>query len=50
VSDERKMAREKKSDDEGKKMQREGLVGKSHTYRHCSISAMPWFRPMNEKW
>jgi hypothetical protein len=50
VNDEGKMTRKKKSDEEGKKKQRKGLVGKSHTYSHFSISAVPSFRPTNEKW
>jgi hypothetical protein len=50
VNDEGKMTREKKSDEEGKKKQRKGLVGKSHTYSHFSNSAVPRFRPTNEKW
>jgi hypothetical protein len=50
VNDEGKITRGKKSDDEGKKKQRKGLVGKSHVYSHFSISAVPMFRPTNEKW
>jgi hypothetical protein len=45
--EEGKMRREK-SDDEGEKKQRKGLVGKNHTYRHFSISVVPSFRPTNE--
>jgi hypothetical protein len=44
------MTREKKCEDERKKRQRKGLAGKSPTYRHFSISALPRLRPTNEKW
>jgi hypothetical protein len=40
VNDEGKMTSEKKSDEEGKKKQKKGLVGKSLIYRHFSSSAV----------